>query len=307
MKPGKMLGKGAYGRVDELQIDGDPTVYAGKQFSDLTFGPDDLDVFWKKFAREFRILTSCRHPNIVCYYRVIKIHGSQSKLPVHVMERLSTDLHKYLEKSQQSLPVPSQVTILSNIASGLKYLHDHDDFHGPGDHGIIHRDLTARNVLLTSDGVAKISDFGNSRFVPNASSECRMTSRPGAADYMPPEATDRTYTKSIDIFSFGHLALFVATQVYPGNLSPVTYTVDGRLKARSEVERRREYFKKLNRHPLTDLISQCLDNCAEKRPPADKLLVALGQIPRSEPPSFVRDYTRGNLSGTSSESSLGIK
>ncbi len=58
----------------------------------------------------------------------------------------------------------------------------------------------------------------------------------------------------------------------------------------------------LERRPLTDLISKCLDDCAEKRPPADKLLVALGQIPRSEPPSFVRDYTRGNLTATSSES-----
>ncbi len=305
MKLGKKLGKGAYGSVFELQIDRDPTVYAGKLFSDATFEPDDPGAFRKKFDREFRILTSCRHPNIVCYHRVIKI--SQSMLPVLVMERLDCDLHKYLLDLSSSLPVPSQVTILSNIASGLKYLHEHSALHDHGDRGIIHRDLTARNVLLTSDRVAKISDFGNSRFVPNSSSECSMTARPGTTVYMPPEATTRMYTKSIDIFSFGHLALFVATQVYPDKLLPFNYTSNGVLHPRSEAERRRDYFKMLTHHPLTDLISQCLDNLAEKRPPADKLLVALGQIPRSEPPSFVRDYTRGNLSDTSSESPIDIR
>ena len=49
-------------------------------------------------------------------------------------------------------------SMLEDVARGLLYLHTHD-------RQIIHRDLTAKNVLLTSSLVAKVTDFGNSRIV----------------------------------------------------------------------------------------------------------------------------------------------
>ena len=79
------------------------------------------------------------------------------------------------------------------------------------------RDLSAKNVLLNSSMVAKISDLGNSRIVDLQPGQLVKTlSRvPGTLVYMPPEAFDNSskYGPRLDIFSFGHLALFTITQV----------------------------------------------------------------------------------------------
>ena len=83
---------------------------------------------------------------------------------------------------------------------------------------VVHRDLTARNVLLTTSLRAKITDFGNSRIVrlePGRLART-LTRFPGTLVYMAPEAVSERgqYGPSLDVFSFGVLTLFVLTQVY---------------------------------------------------------------------------------------------
>jgi len=73
--------------------------------------------------------------------------------------------------------------------------------------------------------------------------------------------------------SYGHLALFVATQVFPSSLLPFNYysKIGGKhhLEALTEFERRKDYIDMLrDGHPLTILIEQCLDNDPEERPKA---------------------------------------
>ena len=77
---------------------------------------------------------------------------------------------------------------------------------------------TAKNVLLTSSLVAKITDLGNSRIVNIQPGQLAQTlsRNPGTGVYMPPEALTAAarYGPSLDIFSFGHLGIFVLLQVY---------------------------------------------------------------------------------------------
>ena len=100
--------------------------------------------------------------------------------------------------------------MLEDVATGLVYLHQHSP-------QIIHRDLTAKNVLLTPYYTAKITDFGNSRIVDLQPGQLvrTMSQLPGTLTYMAPEALEASshYGPSLDVFSFGHLALFVALQV----------------------------------------------------------------------------------------------
>lgn len=152
-------------------------------------------------------MSSLHHPNIVQFLGVCFL--PDSSLPVLVMEKLEENLHALLE-TVPNIPLVLKYTILEDIARGLRYLHTHDPL-------IIHRDLSANNVLMTSSLGAKISDMGNSRIVTQHTGQLVQTlSRyPGSLAYMPPEAlsTSAKYGTSLDIFSFGHLALFTLTQV----------------------------------------------------------------------------------------------
>ena len=100
---------------------------------------------------------------------------------------------------------------------------------------------------------------------------------------MPPEAcSDHVkFNEKLDIFSFGHLALFTATQEFPCNLYPV-YDED-RSRFRTEVERRQRYTDKLEQqlgedHDLIKLIKQCLHNSSRMRPTADDIVCILEQL-----------------------------
>ena len=103
-----------------------------------------------------------------------------------VMERLDGSLDDLLE-TVSDIPLVLKHSMLKDVARGLHYLHKHTP-------QIIHRDLTAKNVLLTSSLVAKVTDLGNSRIVNLQPDQlARTLSRlPGTLVYMPPEALSVT-------------------------------------------------------------------------------------------------------------------
>ena len=192
------------------------------------------------------------------------------------MEQMQTSLHQYLLNSQANISLITKVSIVLDVAKGLAYLHNRKPV-------VIHRDLTAKNILLSSEGVAKISDFGNSHIVdidPACTSGFLNTIHvPGTLVYMPPEASSghAKFNRKLDVFSFGHLALFTATQVFPCDLLPPTfYDDEGKHRARTEVERRQQYIDLLKQQPcedhsLTTLIKDCLHNIPDMRPTADNI------------------------------------
>ena len=259
------LGVGAHGSVEELQADG--MIYAGKKIHDalVEFSINNA-VVTQRFVEECQLMSDLRHPHVVQFIGVCFLSGS--RLPVLIMEYLPENLDDLLEATS-NIPLFQKRSILHDVALGLVYLHSHVP-------PIIHRDLTARNVLLNSDMRAKIADFGVARILGlRPGSRTTMTQAPGNFTYMPPEAlcTKPIYDMKIDIFSFGHLALFTLTQVFP-NLLPSTYTSredPARIVGRSEVERRSREVDLLYRqlgeqHPLVQLVLVCLQNRPELRP-----------------------------------------
>lgn len=183
------------------------------------------------------------------------------------------------------LPLGLKHSILHDVASGLSYLHNHTPV-------IIHRDLSARNVLLNSAMVAKIADLGVAHILPNAARRAiTMTKAPGASVYMPPEALEAKspcddearYDMTVDIFSLGVVAMFTISQTFPCNLLAPTYTDQKRkLIARSELERRGEYMLQVTSqlrpdHPLVLMIQQCLENFPGDRPNINQVVELLGQ------------------------------
>lgn len=152
-------------------------------------------------------MAEMQHLHIVQFKGICYLEDST--LPVLVMERLERSLDDLLEASP-GLALPLKQSLLADVARGLVYLHTRNP-------PIVHRDLSARNVLLTSSLVAKISDLGNARLVNLQPGQLArtLTHLPGTTVYMAPEAFDEgsRYGPQLDIFSFGHLTLFTLTQV----------------------------------------------------------------------------------------------
>ena len=116
---------------------------------------DGVDGVVRKYLQECQLLSSLRHPNIIEFLGLCQFPGTP--LPLLVMERLETSLSDLLEHVP-GLPISLKSSVLEDVASGLLYLHNRPS-------PVIHRDLTASNVLLTSTLVAKITDMGNSRII----------------------------------------------------------------------------------------------------------------------------------------------
>ena len=149
-------------------------------------------------------MSSLRHPNIMQFL----LEGTQ--LPPLVMERPETSLDDHLEH-MPNLPLTLKCSVLEDISSGLLYLHSMQP--AP----VIHSDLTAKNILLTSHPVAKITNMSNSWFVSMRPGEMAtlLSKYPGTLVYMQLEAQDNRdcYSLSLDVLSFGHLTLHLLTQV----------------------------------------------------------------------------------------------
>ena len=275
---GRKLGEGSYGTVEELEVDG--VLCAGKKLYSVLVDPgnEGAQRIVDKYYSECRLLSDLRHPHIVQFLGVCFVPDSQ--LPVLVMELLMTSLDELLEGTAK-IPLSTKLSILQDVSRGLVYLHNCNPV-------VIHRDISARNVLLNSAMTAKLADMGNSKIVdiPPGQLGKTMTHVPGTLVYMPPEAFDSTYGPSLDMFSFGHLALFTAIQLFPQNLLAPTYCdpQTNEVKARKELERRVKYIDNLHatfkeqKHPLIKLIKGCLDNVASKRPTAKQILDRLGEM-----------------------------
>ena len=284
VKPtGRLLGRGFYGTVKELEMGG--LVCTGKKLYNVFIAPENRDVgrMVNKYIYVCSLLSAMRHPNIVLflglYFLPVSCH------PVLVMERLPLSLHGLLDNTVD-IPLTAKVSVLQDVARGLQYLHNCRPF-------LIHMDLTARNVLLDANMTAKIADLGNSvladvsllQLAVNAVMDIQE-----ALAYMSPEAhiCNYQYGPPLDMFSFGSLALFVATQVFPMDLLPHTYydPVTNFPVFRTELERRVEYITTLYyefddphpAHPLIALIKSCLHNEPERRLTARQALEMLDEL-----------------------------
>lgn len=196
------------------------------------------------------------------------------------MEKLDCCLHTMLENSL-TITMAVKHSILRDVACGLVYLHSHDP-------SVIHRDLTARNILLTSRMVAKITDLGVARIIDLKQGRMMktMTNAPGNVVYMPPEAMEAgcKYDTSMDVFSFGNVSLFTLTQTFP-ELLAATYPHPKKDKVvgRTEIERRGKCFGMLkemlgDKHSLVNLVTKCLQNKPNSRPTAQEILQKLDNV-----------------------------
>ena len=254
---------------------------AGKQLYPVLYEQGVGDIV-RRFEGECRLLAQMRHPNFVQFIGVYFEEGS--RVPILVMEFLPTTLATCID-TYDVLPEDVSYAILHDVALGLYHLHSQTP-------PIVHRDLSANNVLLTPNMTAKISDLGVAKILNLSPLQVsRMTRAPGTLAYMPPEALSKQprYDTRIDEFSYGVLMIHVLSGQWPFPCEPVRVNPRNRaeLLPLSEAERRNKYLQNIgNAHPLMGLILRCVSNDPERRARAAEIVQQVEHMTRQSPPTF---------------------
>ena len=272
-------GRGTYATVVGLEYRG--LKCAGKKLHYVLIEEEEKVIVYR-FEGECRLLAQMRHPNIVQFIGVY--FEGDSEIPILVMEFLPTTLTRCIDT--YGIP-PEEVSyaILHDVAVGLYHLHSQTP-------PIVHRDLSANNVLLTPNMTAKISDLGVAKILNLTPLQLsRMTRAPGTLAYMPPEAlsVQPRYDTRIDEFSCGVLMIHVLSGQWPFPCEPVRVNPRNRaeLLPLSEAERRNKYLQDIgNAHPLMGLILRCVSNDPERRARAAEIFQQVEHMTRQSPPTF---------------------
>jgi aurora kinase/aurora kinase A len=219
----RRLGKGSFGSVDLYKNEATGELIALKSLFTTTA---DLT---EEFMREIGALIHFRHPCILAIFgyslptaqdpvRIGTEYAPNGDLAQVLKHRLLSDRPRFAEDTGIAI-------LISGIVFGMRYLHRH---------GLLHRDLKPRNVLVDSEGHARIGDFGSSRFTWL---DITLTRDVGTPRYSAPEIwsdTEEEYTTAVDVYSFG-LILYeclIGAPVFPEGITQTKLAMDAERNVR---------------------------------------------------------------------------
>jgi mitogen-activated protein kinase kinase kinase len=259
-KKGALIGAGAYGKVYECLNLETGELHAVKQI-ELSGSPEQIykEVYYLK--KEILTLKNLYHKNIVQYI-CTEINAECNGVNI-LMEYVSGGSLRHLLNKLGKFEEPMAVLYIEQVLRGLSYLHEQ---------GIVHRDIKSANILVSQDGVIKLSDFGASKkikseFVEDENEICK--SLKGSPYWMAPEVAARIgHSYAADIWSVGCVMIEMLTGASPW--STVSRSVKEILKLiisgqtppiPSEISKDCKSF-----------ISACLQENQKDRPTAQELL-----------------------------------
>ena len=195
---GKILGN-RYEIIEKIGNGGMATVYKAKchvlnRYVAVKVLRDEFttdEEFIKRFRIEAQSAASLTHPNIVSIYDV----GNEGNLYYIVMELIKgKTLKEIITEERGPLPWKWSVNIVIQIASALEMAHKNN---------IVHRDIKPHNIIITEDGVAKVTDFGIAKAVSNSTITAFGTTI-GSVHYFSPEHARGGFTDAkSDLYSLG--------------------------------------------------------------------------------------------------------
>ena len=160
--------------------------------------------FIKRFNTEAQAAASLTHPNIVSVYDV----GTEENLHYIVMELIKGKTLKDIINEDGALSWKWAINVAIQIASALETAHKNN---------IIHRDIKPHNIIITEDGMAKVTDFGIAKAVSN-STITAFGSTMGSVHYFSPEHARGGFTDSkSDLYSLGVVLYEMVTGMVPFN------------------------------------------------------------------------------------------
>ncbi|MCR4302676.1 MAG: serine/threonine protein kinase [Gallionella sp.] len=183
------IGQGAMGVVYKAK---DPLIDRVVAIKTINLGLalDEKEEYEGRFYQEAKAAGRLSHPNIVTIYDV----GKSGDVAYIAMEFLHGQELRDIMNKGGLLPVDQVLDIAAQVAQGLAYAHEHD---------IVHRDVKPSNIMVSSDGHVKITDFGIARMASSAV-QTQTGTVLGSPKYMSPEQVlGKVIDQRSDIFSLG--------------------------------------------------------------------------------------------------------
>jgi eukaryotic-like serine/threonine-protein kinase len=229
-------------------------------------------MFIENFVGEAKLVADLIHTNIVQTYHL----GEAKGVCFICMElirgvNLEQFTHQLADKKRQ-LPKELAVFIASRIARGLAYAHSKTDKDGKP-LGIVHRDVSMKNIMIAFEGDVKVTDFGIAKargFLTDQEGEVVA----GKADFMSPEQADFQVTdKRSDLFSVGVVLahLLLGRNIFKGE----TAEESRQRILNMEIPDFRKHDSRVD-EPLNAILQRCLvRDPAQRYASADQLLYDL--------------------------------
>lgn len=281
----KPLGRGAVGQVWQAtdHVLNRPVAVKLLQADSAARAPE-TDA--ERFRREGRTAARLNHPNVVSVYD-FGSHDGRLYLVMELVEgrTLAEEL------TRRTVLEPEEAAAIgAQVAAGLAAAHQQQ---------VIHRDIKPGNIMITTDGIVKITDFGIARFSDAIASTLTTPGRiAGSAAYLAPErALGHTAQPPSDVYSLGCVLYEMLTGrlLFPGRtaLAMVHQQVDATpvppTELRPDIPR-----------PLADHVLRMLAKDPAQRPTADQAAASLSDVhhqpePAGTPPPQELKATQGAL------------
>ena len=194
----------------------------------------------------------------------------KTSLPVFVMEKMHNSLRGLVEDCTD-IPMNITLSILNDVCLGLQYLHTRNP-------SIVHRNLTPNNILLCYHFKAKISDIGIVNIPLTTDTQASSQASKMRAFLPLNSLTSTINTLSLDVFSFGGVILYIATNYWP-QLTSFDADSDKSI-AVTELQQCQQYLDKMAEGytKLKPLVVSCLDDNSEKRPSVAQVITKVKKV-----------------------------
>ena len=242
----KELGRGAMGVV---YLGKDPTIQRFVAIKTIRLdqidAEDKLQEITTRFFREAESTGRLSHPNIVTIYDA----GEEDDLVYIAMEMLQGTTLKEWSRAPNLIPMDKLIPILATVADAMDYAHRQ---------GVVHRDIKPANIMLTTDHVVKVMDFGIATMA--SWSRTKTETVLGTPTYMSPEQiAGKKVDGRSDVYSLGVVMFELLTGQQPftaNSLSALLFAIVNTPAPRLAVVR----------HNLPPAIQEVLDCALQKDP-----------------------------------------
>ncbi|KAK8871759.1 copper transport protein ctr1 [Tritrichomonas musculus] len=195
----------------------------------------------RSFLKEYELINMLGHPNIIKTYG---IYLSDATTPPSILlEFCPTDLNKLIKSGK--LTNTLVIIYIYQITEAMRYVHFK---------GVVHRDLKPTNILISKDGLIRVSDFGIAKLM--STEEQSTTLGAGTQKFMAPEILkEEDYNEKADVYSFGVILFFILS----GGKMPKINIIDVGTGRKAEIPSSFTQFAK-------NLINSCWNFKPDDRP-----------------------------------------